>query len=345
MSEDFAERVLAWFDMHGRRDLPWQQRPTCYSVWVSEIMLQQTRVATVIPYYERFMRRFSDVDALAGAEIDEVLHHWSGLGYYARARNLHRAARRIVADHAGEFPTEPEALIALPGIGRSTAGAILSLALGQPMPILDGNVKRVLARCFGVEGWPGQAAVLRQLWRLSERLTPATRTAHYNQAMMDLGATLCRRAHPECERCPLCDECIARREQRQLELPGKRPRKTLPVRDTRMLVMRDPDGRVLLRQRPPSGIWGGLWSLPEGDIDELARRFPGVDPREARRLPSRRHTFSHFHLDITPLLIDLVKPMEGVMDAPDLLWYNGDQPERIGLAAPVSRILLELEEV
>ncbi len=344
MNAEFSDRVLTWFDAHGRKDLPWQRRPTCYSAWVSEIMLQQTQVVTVIPYYVRFMRRFPDVAALADADIDEVLHHWSGLGYYARARNLHRAARLIVAEHAGELPTEAAALIALPGIGRSTAGAILSLALGQPLPILDGNVKRVLARCFAIEGWPGQAAVLRQLWTLAEYLTPTTHTARYNQAMMDLGATLCRRGRPDCERCPLWDECIARRDQRQLELPAKRPRKILPVRGAQMLVARDLDGRVLLRQRPPSGVWGGLWSLPEGNIDELARNFPGIDTRKARHLATRRHTFSHFHLDITPLVIDLVQPMEVVMDAPDLLWYNGDQPERIGLAAPVSRILQELEE-
>ena len=340
---DFADRMLAWYDACGRKDLPWQRRADPYATWISEIMLQQTRVATVIPYYERFLNRFPDVAALAAAPLDEILHLWSGLGYYARARNLHRAAQLIVDDFGGRFPCDIEHLRALPGIGRSTAGAILSLGVGQRQPILDGNVKRVLARCFGVEGWPGQAAVQRELWALAERLTPGERCADYNQAMMDLGATLCQRAGPECSRCPLYKDCIARRHGRQAELPGRRPRRASPVRATRMLALRDADGRVLLQRRPPSGVWGGLWSLPEWDDDECRNRYPWLDLSAGMALPARRHAFSHFQLEITPWLITPVKGGDSVMDAPDLLWYNGDS-ETIGLAAPVSRILQEIEE-
>ncbi len=340
---DFATRLLAWFDRHGRKDLPWQRRADPYATWISEIMLQQTRVATVIPYYERFLRRFPDVASLAAAPLDEVLHHWSGLGYYARARNLHRAAQAIMAAHDGVFPVQREALLALPGIGRSTAGAILSLGAGQHHAILDGNVKRVLARCFAVEGWPGRAAVARALWALAERLTPRERCADYNQAMMDLGATLCSRSRPACEACPLAGFCVARRESRQAELPGGKPRRALPTRGTRMLVIRDGARRVLLQRRPPSGIWGGLWSLPEWNDAECARRLPVWPPVAGRALPMRRHVFTHFRLEITPWLVDAGPELEMVMDAPDLLWYNGES-KSIGLAAPVGRILHEIEE-
>ena len=269
----FAERLLAWFADHGRHDLPWQRDPSPYGVWVSEIMLQQTQVATVIPYYERFMARFPDLAALAEAPLDEVLAHWSGLGYYARARNLHRAARQAMAEHGGRLPETIDALQALPGIGRSTAGAILSLALGQRHPILDGNVKRVLARHAAVAGWPGKAAVQRTLWELAEARTPRRRVADYNQAMMDLGATLCTRARPACERCPVAADCRAREQGLQTDYPGPRPRRELPERQVQMLLVRDPQGRVLLERRPPQGVWGGLWCLPElaTEADPLAR--------------------------------------------------------------------------
>ena len=217
--------MIAWFAQHGRKDLPWQQDPTPYRVWVSEIMLQQTQVRTVIPYYQRFMQAFPDLRALAAAPLDQVLHHWSGLGYYARARNLHRAAQRIRDDHAGRFPEDIEVVMRLPGIGRSTAGAVLSLACGQRHAILDGNVKRVLARFHAVEGWPGKTAVLEQLWALAEAATPQRDVAAYNQAMMDLGATLCRRGTPECPSCPLQSDCRACKLGRQSEFPAPRPRR------------------------------------------------------------------------------------------------------------------------
>jgi len=347
--EDFSRRVLQWFDNHGRKDLPWQQAPSPYRVWVSEIMLQQTQVATVIPYFERFMARFPDLASLADAPADDVLHHWSGLGYYARARNLHQAAQQIRDQHGGVFPKAMDEVTGLPGIGRSTAGAILSLALGQHWPILDGNVKRVLARCFAVVGWPGQGAVLKQLWSLSERLTPGPRVADFNQAMMDLGATLCTRSRPGCECCPLADGCQARAQGNPLAYPGKKPRKTLPVRMVQMIILHDPMGRVLLQQRPPAGVWGGLWSFPELALDESAEAWCagvlGGVAASSENLPARRHTFSHFHLDIHPRQILLTEPGCRVMEGADQVWYNPAQPDARGLAAPVSRLLQEIQQV
>ncbi len=345
---DFAERVLAWFERHGRHDLPWQGTGDPYAVWVSEIMLQQTQVNTVIPYFQRFMARFPDPGALAGADLDEVLAHWSGLGYYARARNLHRAARRVVAEYGGRLPEDIATLQSLPGIGRSTAGAILSLALDQRHPILDGNVKRVLARHHGIAGWPGQAAVARELWGLAERFTPARRVADYNQAMMDLGATLCRRARPDCPACPLASDCVARREGRQAELPGRKPRRTLPLRTVQMLLLRDTDGRVLLERRPAQGVWGGLWGLPEvaEDVDPLEWcRAQGFRPLDGvRELAARRHVFSHFHLQILPREIRLEKADSQVADGDRLRWQHPGRIRSLGLAAPVARLLREIEQ-
>lgn len=343
--QTFAEYVLTWFEENGRHDLPWQRERTRYAVWVSEIMLQQTQVATVIPYFERFIQRFPDVSTLAASPQDEVLHHWSGLGYYARARNLHRAACELMDSHGGEFPGDIGLVEALPGIGRSTAGAILSLALGQRHPILDGNVKRVLARHAAVPGWPGKAAVQRELWQLAETRTPLHRVADYNQAMMDLGATLCTRTSPGCDRCPVAGDCKARLSDRQADFPGRRKTREIPVRETRMLLLRDPDGRVLLEQRPAQGVWGGLWSLPEQPLS--ADPFAWCADRglkvagEGRQLPSRRHTFSHFHLDINPLEIPLAEPGCRLADGDRMAWYNPRQPSRLGLAAPISRLLQE----
>jgi len=245
---DFSARVLAWYARHGRRDLPWQDNPTPYRVWVSEIMLQQTQVNTVIPYYWRFMQRFSDVAALAGADIDQVLHQWTGLGYYARARNLHAAAVMVRDRWSGRFPETFDEVLSLPGVGRSTAGAILALACRQRHAILDGNVKRVLARFHAVEGWPGKASVLRRLWELAEQHTPEGQVAEYTQAMMDLGATLCTRGTPECGRCPLSDDCQARQTDRQRDLPSPRPRKALPVRRARLLLLYNDRHEVLLER-------------------------------------------------------------------------------------------------
>ncbi|MEW8507452.1 MAG: A/G-specific adenine glycosylase [Candidatus Thiodiazotropha sp.] len=347
--EGFSRRVLTWFDSDGRKDLPWQHPRDPYRIWVSEIMLQQTQVNTVVGYFQRFMTTFPDVASLAAAELDLVMHHWSGLGYYARARNLHRAAIEIMARHQGELPDEIEALQALPGIGRSTAGAIRSLAFGEYAPILDGNVKRVLARHFAIPGWPGRSGVLRELWQLSEALTPRRHTADYNQAMMDLGATLCLRGKPRCEICPLNKTCQALIQGDPSRYPAPKPKKALPVRTTRMAIITDDRGAVLLEQRPPSGVWGGLWSLPEPppgrSLERWCRDLLGCEVEERSRLLQRRHSFSHFHLDITPVVLTMKNPVQGLMDGGARVWYNLSQPDDLGLAAPVSRILNEIRQL
>jgi len=345
----FAEQVLQWFDRHGRKDLPWQQQVTPYRVWVSEIMLQQTQVQTVIPYYQRFMQSFPTLQALADASLDQVLHHWSGLGYYARARNMHKAAQQIRDRFAGKFPQDIETVMQLPGIGRSTAGAVLSLASGQRHAILDGNVKRVLARFHAVDGWPGKTTVLNQLWSLADAATPSERVAAYNQAMMDLGATLCRRSKPACAACPLHSSCAARRQQRQQDFPFPRPRRNLPVREVQMLLLLNQEREIYLEQRPARGIWGGLWSFPQFDThEELAgwcdQRILTRDA-EVEIWPAVRHTFSHFHLDITPHCMQLQNPMLSVMEAGNGLWYNTRHPEALGFAAPVTRLLTQLQKL
>ena len=308
-------------------------------------MLQQTQVGVVVPYFERFLARFPVLASLAAAEPDEVLHLWSGLGYYARARNLHRAAQVVVAEHGGELPRNIETLQTLPGIGRSTAGAILSLALGQRQPILDGNCKRVLARCFGVVGWPGQAAVLSSLWQLAEQLTPAADVGRYNQAMMDLGATLCTRAAPGCTRCPLAERCIALQQGQPMAYPAPRPGRDNPVRRARMLLVADPGGRLLLERRPPTGIWGGLWVPPELGAREAAedwcRSRLGSSVLRLEMLTPRRHSFSHFHLDIEPLAVWLANEPVRVADDPKQAWIDPTAPGNIGLPAPIRRLLDE----
>ncbi|RDE19120.1 adenine DNA glycosylase [Motiliproteus coralliicola] len=344
-SEQFQQAVLTWFDQYGRKDLPWQHPITPYRVWLSEVMLQQTQVSTVIPYFERFVATFPTVHQLAEAELDQVLHLWTGLGYYARARNLHKAARQLVEQRDGEFPDTLEAMESLPGVGRSTAGAILSIAQGVPTPILDGNVKRVLARYRAIEGWPGRSAVLKQLWQLSEHYTPQHRCADYTQAMMDLGATLCRRGKPDCQRCPLRSDCIALAQGNPQDYPGSKPKKELPKRQCRMLLLRDPRGRVLLRQRPPTGIWGGLWSFPQ--FDELQPWEPWLlehcqqhaDPQPLSPLV---HTFSHFQLRIEPLLIEGVELDDRRVAEASECWYDLESPPQLGLAAPVERLLQQL---
>ena len=340
----FADRVLAWFDRHGRRHLPWQDPATPYRVWVSEIMLQQTQVATVIPYFERFLARFPDVGSLAAAPVDEVLHLWSGLGYYARARNLHAAARRIVDRHGGRFPEDIEAVQALPGVGRSTAGAILSLSTGQRHAILDGNVKRVLARYHAVAGWPGTTAVARRLWELAEGHTPEHRVGDYNQAMMDLGATVCLRTRPRCGECPVAGGCTARAEGRTDAYPGRRPSREKPVRQARWLLLRRADGAVLLQRRPPAGVWGGLWCPPEcpPDVEPLEHcaRALGLGATAPVEWEPLRHTFSHFHLDIRPLGLHVAGDDAGAaLEGQDWVWYKSGTSAPRGLAAPVSRLL------
>jgi A/G-specific adenine glycosylase len=350
--EDFSERLLTWSREHGRHDLPWQQGSDPYRIWVAEIMLQQTQVGTVVPYFERFVARFPTVTALAAADLDSVLHLWTGLGYYARARNLHKAARIIDTD-GGVFPAELEKLMALPGIGRSTAGAILAQAHGMRQPILDGNVKRVLCRFFAIDDWPGQADVDRRLWALSEHCMPHAAVADYTQAIMDLGATVCRRSRPACDHCPLRNDCQARQLGIATQLPTPRPRKTLPVRDTAMLLLCSEQREVLLERRPPSGIWGGLWSFPETRLDtaDHAALLSHCQERFHCRVaameiwPARKHTFSHFHLNITPLLMHVTDVRPTVMENTNTLWYNTCQPQDLGFAAPVRSLLDQFTNV
>jgi len=344
--DDFAQRLLRWYDQHGRHDLPWQRDATPYHVWLSEIMLQQTQVATVIPYYERFTERFSDVQSLARAPIDEVLHLWSGLGYYARARNLHATAKRIVADHGGAFPADLDALQALPGIGRSTAGAIYSTALGGRAPILDGNVKRVLARFHAIEGWPGTSAVAARLWTCAEIHTPTERVAAYTQAIMDLGATLCTRTSPACEACPVAAGCTARAAGRQAEFPGRKPKRNKPVRETTFALILAPGRELFLERRPDRGIWGGLWCFPEVADESaavaLCERRLGRPARDARTLPGLRHTFTHYHLDIRPVLLELEREPARIADGDSIRGWAVTSLPAVGLAAPVQRLWLDV---
>ena len=342
MSADaFATRLLAWFDRSGRHDLPWQHPRTPYRVWLSEIMLQQTQVAVVVPYFERFVAALPDVRALAAAPQDEVLALWSGLGYYARARNLHAAARACVELHDGDLPRDFDALLALPGIGRSTAGAILSQAWGDRFPILDGNVKRVLARWHGVGGWPGQPAVERVLWAHAASHLPHARMADYTQAQMDLGATVCVRHAPHCLLCPVADGCIARREGRTTELPTPRPGKALPERQTHMLVLEDDHGRILLQRRPSTGIWAALWSLPEAGDAHAAHALADSHARLAcgEALAPVPHGFSHYRLLIHPHRWRGVTPRTRVGDNDDLRWVPPAAFDAIGLPAPIRRLL------
>ncbi|HEX5757372.1 MAG TPA: A/G-specific adenine glycosylase [Arenimonas sp.] len=338
-----AERLLAWFDTHGRHDLPWQHPRTPYRVWLAEIMLQQTQVQTVLPYYTRFLDALPDLPSLAAAEHDTVMALWAGLGYYARARNLHRAAKLCVEQHGGELPSDIEALSALPGIGRSTAGAILAQAHGQRHAILDGNVKRLLCRLHSIEGWPGTTTVQKRLWQLSESHLPSARLADYTQAIMDFGATLCRRSNPDCDRCPLQSDCIAFHQGRSAELPQPRPGKPLPQRHTWMLLLHDNAGRILLQQRPPSGIWAGLWSLPEAadhiDARHSLARHAEADFDSFETLPTIEHTFSHFKLQIEPLRWYGCRPRAAVGDNDGTRWFDRDALQCVGLPAPIRRLL------
>lgn len=342
----FSAAVLDWFEVSGRKDLPWQHNPTPYRVWVSEIMLQQTQVTTVIPYFQRFMQRFNSVEALASASCDEVLALWTGLGYYARGRNLHKAAQVIVDEYQGELPATVEALAALPGIGRSTAGAIVSLGYKQPAPILDGNVKRVLCRYHCIDGWIGQAAVEKKLWALTTALTPLENTAKFNQAMMDLGATVCTRSKPDCQHCPLQKKCQAYRTGSPTDWPHKKPKKAKPVKKTRMLLLTQDDA-VLLRRRPPSGVWGGLWSFPQFDdlasLHQFAAALGEYNPDEIEHWHQVKHSFTHFDLEIMPIKIALNRTSgRRIMDEDNHCWVAGELPG--GCAAPVKRLLDKLTQ-
>ncbi|MEM6544728.1 MAG: A/G-specific adenine glycosylase [Pseudomonadota bacterium] len=343
--DTFAAQLLDWFDDHGRHDLPWQKDATPYHTWLSEIMLQQTQVATVIPYYERFKEAFPSVRALAAAPIDEVLHYWSGLGYYARARNLHKAAVMVVEEFGGAFPADLDALEALPGVGRSTAGAILSTALGGRAPILDGNVKRVLARYHAVEGWPGQTAVADKLWEFAEVHTPHQRVASYTQAIMDLGATLCTRSKPACVICPQTEGCEARKLGLQEHLPGRKPKKEKPTKHTVFAIAYSPERELWCERRPSSGIWGGLWCFPEVENDAQAKQYCehrlGSEVIESKPLDPLRHSFSHYHLEIKPLLLTLARSPTIVRERDDLRSWPAQTLPKVGIAAPVKRIWQE----
>lgn len=335
----FSARLIDWQQRHGRHDLPWQNTRDAYRIWLSEIMLQQTQVGTVIPYYARFVECFPTIEALAQAPLAKVLELWAGLGYYARARNLHRCAQAIVADFQCEFPNEPQLLTNLPGIGRSTAAAISVFAFSHRAAILDGNVKRVLARCFAIEGFPGSAATEKAMWSLAETLLPAKHIEAYTQGLMDLGATVCTRSKPLCAVCPLHAMCIARQDGRQAELPFAKLAKVLPERETTLLLLTD-GKRILLERRPPVGVWGGLLSLPEGTeavASEFARHH-GCRLREVQVLPTLKHTFSHFRLNILPLLCT-VKATPNLVAEAEWQWLEHDKIETAALPTPIRRLL------
>jgi A/G-specific adenine glycosylase len=341
---EFASRVVAWQREHGRHDLPWQGTRDPYRIWLSEVMLQQTQVATVAPYYLRFVARFPDLRALALASLDEVLALWSGLGYYSRARNLHRAARFIVEEHRGEFPSEHDEVLRLPGVGRSTAAAILAFSRGERRAILDGNVKRVLARVFAVGGYPGDRQVESELWRHADALLPAEGIEAYTQGLMDLGARICTRTQPACGLCPVASVCAAHAEGREESYPEPRPAKRLPERETLMLMFLD-RGSVLLEKRPPTGVWGGLWSLPEADVDadpeKACRDRFAVPPMHVRRLDPIRHGFTHFRLTIYPVAVQLagIGPKVEEFSA---IWLRPEDAEKVALPAPLKPLLASL---
>ncbi len=344
-SFNFADALLDWFDHYGRKNLPWQQNPTPYHVWLSEIMLQQTQVSTVIDYYNRFIHRFPNVRSLAEAKQDDVLAYWSGLGYYARARNLHKTAQIVSADYAGHFPKDIEKLINLPGIGRSTAGAIMTLAYHQKYPILDGNVKRVLTRFFAINGWPGNKKVEDSLWEKASLLLPEKRIANYIQAQMDLGATLCTRSKPDCLHCPMQRHCAAYRLGTPTAYPERKPKKSIPTRTCYWLVCQNDKGELFLEQRPSTGIWGGLWSFPEReekqDLTAYCEEKLHISIDHFEELSPITHVFSHFKLTIQPLLIK--SHLTGVTDMSMGNWYKINDIMQLGLPAPVRSFLHTLK--
>lgn len=338
ISHPFTERLIAWQKVAGRHDLPWQKTRDPYRIWLSEIMLQQTQVATVIPYYQRFLSSFPDVMALAAAPIEAVIEHWAGLGYYARARNLHRCAQQVATVHAGKFPNSAEQLIELAGIGRSTAAAIAAFAFGQRAAILDGNVKRVLCRQFGIEGFPGSTAVDRSLWALAESLLPESDIETYTQGLMDLGATLCTRNRPRCTDCPLSADCVARRDGRQAELPASRPRPAVPERSATFVLILN-DRQLLLERRPPSGIWGGLLVPPEGEVDQVLASF-GLLKVSQRSLPPLKHAFTHFRLTLQPVVCEVAANL--VVAESGLVWVDLDKAAEAGVPTPIGKLIRQV---
>ena len=351
-NNNFSQRIVKWQLQYGRQTLPWQLDKSLYKTWVSEVMLQQTQVATAIPYFNKFMRSFPTISYLANAPLDEVLHHWTGLGYYARARNLHKSAQFIRDNYQGEFPEDFEQVIALPGIGRSTAGAILSLTLGQNYPILDGNVKRVLTRHQAIEGWTGEKRVENSLWELAGAVTPNKETNIFNQAMMDMGAMVCTRSKPKCGECPISDDCIALKNNEMTSYPTPKAKKKIPVKNAFMLVLLNKEKNqqsIELKQRPPTGIWGGLWCFPEFesiDACEASLAESGVENYQQTLLPKFRHTFSHFHFDISPILIEVESlGCDQVSEQTGALWYNLSYPPKVGLAAATKKILTSVDKI
>lgn len=344
----FQNAILKWFDQHGRKTLAWQQNKTPYRVWISEIMLQQTQVATVIPYFERFMQRFPDIYTLSDAEEDEVLHLWSGLGYYTRARCLHRAAKIIIKEYNGQFPHSVAELEALPGIGPSTAAAIYAISYNKPAAILDGNVKRVLTRFHGIQEPINTKAVETQLWEYARHYAHTERPADYTQAMMDLGATCCTPRKPECFRCPLQSHCMAAKLSIAEVLPIKLAKRALPVRTASFLILRNSE-TILLYKRPRQGIWGGLWCLPEidgqvneADLKAYCKKQYQMTMKHATALRPFRHTFTHFHLEIYPLLIELKKSHAKIIATSEQIWYNPNNPQAVGLPKPIQMIMSQL---
>lgn len=339
--EVFQKLILTWFEKNGRKDLPWQLDKSPYRVWLSEVMLQQTQVATVIPYFNRFIQRYPDIDQLATAPVDSVLHLWSGLGYYARARNLHKTAK-IISENAGVFPNELDSLMLLPGIGRSTAGAILSIAFNNSHPILDGNVRRVLARFYAISGWTGSTHVSNELWQISTRNTPLLRVAEYTQAMMDLGATICVRSKPKCGECPINIFCLARIENRTSELPTPKQKKTIPVKQVVFLMLQNRQGQFFLEKRAETGIWGGLWSFPEyNSIVDIHSWIveKNISTKSIKQLNQQRHTFSHYHLDFTAVIVKIENHINIVMEGRQSVWYKMDRVNFLGLPAPIKKLL------
>ena len=345
----FSDEVIRWQKRHGRHALPWQNTRDAYRIWLSEIMLQQTQVSAVIPYYQRFLQRFPDVFSLAEANAEEVMAHWSGLGYYSRARNLHRCAQRVVTEHGGKFPSDPLLLADLPGIGRSTAAAIAAFAYGARAAILDGNVKRVFCRAFGIDGFPGAKPVEDQLWRRATALLPERDIEAYTQGLMDLGATLCTRSNPACASCPLAKRCMALADDRVRELPVRKPKKAVPEKYCSMLIVIE-GNQVLLEQRPDSGIWGGLLSLPEmgrlsvdaTDSFEAALAHavaPFGESGSCESLPSFTHVFTHFKLHITPYRVRLARRLH-MAGQTNHVWYEADKLADAPLPAPVKKLLL-----
>ena len=344
----FAPQLLKWFDQHGRKDLPWQKNKTPYRVWVSEIMLQQTQVKTVIPYYLKFMQYFPNISALAKSPQDDVLHLWTGLGYYARARNLHKTAQIISKDYSGQFPDSSKELQSLPGIGRSTAGAILSFAKAQHHAILDGNVKRILCRYYRVQGWSGHSKTQNTLWSFAEKITPVKRCGDFNQAMMDLGSGLCSRTKPQCQLCPLRTTCEACLHHETSKFPHSKPKKEMPVKSAYLLILTTKPGEILLEKRPEQGIWGSLWSFPQcettTEIAQWLNRHQYIHNEKMQFSPEFRHTFSHFHLQITPVHIQVEIPAM-IMDNNHFIWFNRNKPLKIGMPTPITKLISKLANI